>query len=1428
MTLPRAAAAALTTLALVAATVATAMAPAAAEAPSDHLVAHYEIDETSGSVVADSSGNGHDGTVVGASGWAAGGLQLSGAASNANYVRLPDGLLAGQASATVSMQVKADDLAGTTDNFLWNFGGFSSASGSGTGSWFVAPRNALRTVVTPSHWSGEQSATWTGTRLTAGTWQNVTATIEPNAAPSTTSTLKLYVDGTLRATNAAVTTTPATLTDHTRNRLGGSAYDGDRGFPGTIGETRIYDTALTAAQVVDVVADDAADTAGDILAGIALGDTSAVTQDLSLPTSNVTWTTSDAAVVTATGVVTRPATGTADTTATLTATATVAGRTATREFPITVKALAEGEDPMPATAALRSWFPLSSSYPGTPAAGTTTFVGATNAPVWTSTHLDVTGGGYVANNAATGLTLAGSSTSSFDFLLPSSATGTVSSTLYTLGSNATTSNLSFHPFYADGRAAAVIRLGGAVVATAQLTSDLPRDVWVNATIVLDDTADTLTVYLDGRQVAQATGVTTTASAIGTTVLRLNREGWGFSNLASKYRDLRIYSAAAAAAEARALARQNAQFAFDQLVASVDLPELASDDLTLPGAPTFTWTSSDEDVVSTAGVVTQPAPGEDDATVTLTVSSDRGGLQLSHAFVVTVPAELGEADKVAADAAAVVLDGAGDLRSVETLPTTGARYGSTITWATSDAGAVAVGADDGTTYAEPRRPAYGHGAVSATLTATVTLGSTSLDVPVEVTVPALPRKVDDEGYAFAYFTANTVAGENIYLAASNGNNALSWRTLNDGQFVLTSQFGEKGLRDPFVIRSAEGDKFYLIATDLSIGRNGDWGRAQVSGSQYIEVWESTDLVHWSDQRHVKVSPDTAGMTWAPEAYWDEDLDAYVVFWASRVFTDATHTTCLTTDSGSGCYARMMYATTKDFRTFSEPKIWQDTGAARIDSTVLRDGGTYYRFTKDEGAQSGCTDIIAERSSSLITVTTKASVLADEGWQNVGSCLARDAGFGGAVEGPTIFKANPGDTSAYDYYLYLDNYGGSGYFPLGTDDLSTGSWSIASGQLPASRHGTVMPVTLSQWQTLTGNAVTTTTSTTAVAYTAASRTASVTVTAADGYEVGGTVTFAAGDWSQDVLLGADGTAQAVLPAGSSGTLTATYAGTAEIAGSAGQTPVVAPAPTGLELTALPRTAYPTGSTLDLTGLAGTVAYEDGTTRTVGGVDVVATGFDASAPGTRTVTVAYAEGGTTVTATYDVTVVRATTWVTLTASSTRVVHRSFVTLTAVPSGPLDATGKVSFWLDGKQVGVAALSDGVAVKRIRVSGVGPHAFVARYAGSTTLAPSASSAVSVTAVKARPTSIAVTSTTFWRGTPPTLRVMVGKLDNGDYPTGRLTLRLDGSVRVVTLTKADKGVAKVTLAKERTAAFRVKATFTPSDPTNVRGLASGWVSVRPR
>ncbi len=316
-------------------------------------------------------------------------------------------------------------------------------------------------------------------------------------------------------------------------------------------------------------------------------------------------------------------------------------------------------------------------------------------------------------------------------------------------------------------------------------------------------------------------------------------------------------------------------------------------------------------------------------------------------------------------------------------------------------------------------------------------------------PAQPAAAPYVGYVFSYFTGNSVAGEKIYFAASRGNTALKWDELNNGQPVIESTKGTLGLRDPFLIRSPGGDRFFLIATDLSIGRNGDWDAAQRRGSRYLEVWESTDLVNWSEQRHVLVSPETAGNTWAPEAYWDTELQSYVVFWASKLYAadDPGHT--------GSTYNRMLYATTQDFRTFSAPAIWQDRGESRIDSTVIRESGTYYRFTKDEGGGgTGCSDIIQEKSSSL----TAVDLPGQPKWAMQDSCIGRDAGTS-AVEGPTVFKANPGDTSGSKYYLFVDEYGGRGYIPLGTNDLEAPDWKVPTKySLPSSpRHGTVLPVT-----------------------------------------------------------------------------------------------------------------------------------------------------------------------------------------------------------------------------------------------------------------------------------------------------------------------------------------------------------------------------------
>ncbi|WP_260928721.1 glycoside hydrolase family 43 protein [Novosphingobium sp. 9] len=349
--------------------------------------------------------------------------------------------------------------------------------------------------------------------------------------------------------------------------------------------------------------------------------------------------------------------------------------------------------------------------------------------------------------------------------------------------------------------------------------------------------------------------------------------------------------------------------------------------------------------------------------------------------------------------------------------------------------------------------------AVTLTATITVpGSKPIRVPLKLSVLHRATLSAMNAYMFVYFTGNSEDGEKLRFATSDGNNALEWKLLNDGQPVLTSSKGTRGLRDPFIMRSVEGDRFFLLATDLSAARTG-WTHATDQGSHYLEIWESTDLVHWGKQRHVKVSQPTAGMTWAPEASYDPTIGAYVVYWTSTLFADAAHTR----PDGNG--PQILTSITRDFRSFTPPRPWfkaadlpelvKDRGM--IDTTVMRVDNAFYRFTKATQAQ-GCpsADIIGQRSTSL-----RAS-MASGAWSMVSRCIGRHAGTP-EVEGPSAFPANPGDTSGFRYFLWVDNYGGIGYIPLATSSLAGDvHWTYPQTfHLPPSpRHGTVMSITAAE--------------------------------------------------------------------------------------------------------------------------------------------------------------------------------------------------------------------------------------------------------------------------------------------------------------------------------------------------------------------------------
>jgi len=307
--------------------------------------------------------------------------------------------------------------------------------------------------------------------------------------------------------------------------------------------------------------------------------------------------------------------------------------------------------------------------------------------------------------------------------------------------------------------------------------------------------------------------------------------------------------------------------------------------------------------------------------------------------------------------------------------------------------------------------------------------------------------------FAYFTGEGYSnGETISFAVSNGNNALNWTEVHGGTPYLTSTVGTTGVRDPSIIRAHDGSKFWLLGTDLKIYGNGNWDASVRTGSLSIVIWESTNLKDWDGPRLVQVSPPTAGNTWAPEAIWDPNQNAYMVFWASSLY--ATNDTSHTGTS----YHRILRSTTIDFKTFTPAEVYIDYGWSVIDTTMVRDTttGTYYRFNKDTRSPTADTP-----DSKFIAQEKSNSVL--------GSWTAVVAGIGKGVltrgEGPTVFKSN---TVANKWHMLIDEYGGRGYVPFETTNITAGSWVISTNySLPSRpRHGSVIPITEAERQVLLG--------------------------------------------------------------------------------------------------------------------------------------------------------------------------------------------------------------------------------------------------------------------------------------------------------------------------------------------------------------------------
>ena len=316
------------------------------------------------------------------------------------------------------------------------------------------------------------------------------------------------------------------------------------------------------------------------------------------------------------------------------------------------------------------------------------------------------------------------------------------------------------------------------------------------------------------------------------------------------------------------------------------------------------------------------------------------------------------------------------------------------------------------------------------------------------LPAGKQDGPEEAFLFAYFCSEGEPdGEQVRFAVSEPGDPLRYIPLNAGAPLLVSNVGEQGVRDPFLVRSALTGSFHLLATDLR-AHGQDWENAVRHGSRSILVWDSPDLMDWTGPRLVELMGPEAGNTWAPEAFFDDESGTYVVFWASSLYQDPGH--------ADPSYHRMMYSTTADFVTFSEPAVYLDRGHSVIDSTMIEHDGHIYRFTKDERERSG-----SGPNSKFIFQERGESVLDPEYFP------VREGIGSGAMEhgeGPIALQAPDGG----GWYLFLDEFGRRGYMAFHSADIAAGTWEPVEDAVlpPGARHGSVLPITLAEREHLLG--------------------------------------------------------------------------------------------------------------------------------------------------------------------------------------------------------------------------------------------------------------------------------------------------------------------------------------------------------------------------
>lgn len=297
-----------------------------------------------------------------------------------------------------------------------------------------------------------------------------------------------------------------------------------------------------------------------------------------------------------------------------------------------------------------------------------------------------------------------------------------------------------------------------------------------------------------------------------------------------------------------------------------------------------------------------------------------------------------------------------------------------------------------------------------------------------------KQAGNSAYLFAYFTGNDKAEESIRFAISE--DGYRYKALNNNLPVISSEkiSSTGGVRDPHILRGADGKHFYMVATDMVSAKGWDSNRAMV-------LLKSNDLITWTSSivNIQKKYPNQENLkrVWAPQTIYDPAVKKYMVYWSMKHGNEP--------DKIYYAYANADFS---DLEGTPKQLFFSPTNGSCIDGDIIYDKGKYNLFFKTEGNGNGIKKAVSNE-------LTKGYVLRDRYLQQTTD----------AVEGAGVFKLNGSD----DYILMFDVYMKGRYQFTRSKDLNT--FKIIDEEVSMDfhpRHGTVMSISkeeenrlLSKW-------------------------------------------------------------------------------------------------------------------------------------------------------------------------------------------------------------------------------------------------------------------------------------------------------------------------------------------------------------------------------